>query len=117
MTVQAAVVRGGKGVAACAAFGLLAVAAKAEDLPQPVRYHCDRQSEISAVYVNTVAPPLVVLWAEGHQVVLPSGPTGSGARYALERGYVWHTKGSEAFLAWQDDRGERVLSQCKAQRE
>ncbi|TQS72556.1 lysozyme inhibitor [Rhodobacteraceae bacterium] len=87
----------------------------AAPLPEGVataRYTCARGASVSAAYINSVEPQLAVIVVEGQQVVLQSGPTGSGARYtAGETGYIWHTKGTGAFLAWNDEAGiETVLA-------
>lgn len=87
----------------------------AAPLPEGVmtaRYTCARGARISAAYINDIEPQLAVITVEGQQVVLQAGPTGSGARYTTgATGYIWHTKGTGAFLAWNDEAGvETVLA-------
>ncbi|MDC0656555.1 MliC family protein [Leisingera sp. SS27] len=78
-------------------------------------YSCDG-GWIDAVYVETGSQSSVVLLAEGNLVVLKAGPSGSGVRYAPESdtdGYIWHVKGGQGVLAWQEaGRSSLVLNNC-----
>lgn len=80
-----------------------------------VLYDCLRGGQISASYVGSGTDSGVILLVEGQQIALPSARTGSGARYVSdETGYVWHTKGDDAFLAWiGDGEAQETLTSCR----
>jgi len=93
-----------------------ALPAPAQDVPEgsTATYACAGGVTLQVAYLN---PPggdsLAVLLHDGKLVPMKAGPTGSGVRYVtLGDGdpLVWHTKGSEAFLA-RDDAGETMLLQ------
>ena len=87
---------------------------------QTVQYQCDRGAAVSATYLNVADQSFAVIFVEGQQVGLANVISASGAKYAQTpdgAGYVWWTKGDEAFLAWDDvpnGSEETLLSQCHA---
>jgi len=69
----------------------------------PVPYRCDgREDTISATFVNTLEPMVVLRWGE-NAVVLPQVVAASGAKYASDAWYggpaLFWTKGREAQFA------------------
>ncbi|WP_371223750.1 MliC family protein [Roseovarius sp. 2305UL8-3] len=87
------------------AASLMPFGAMADSLPAEVRYRCDRNAEVRAIYVNPKeAAGLAVLYIEGQLVALQDAPAASGAFYTSgdgEIGYRWHVKGKAAFLTYQ----------------
>ncbi|UWQ13451.1 MliC family protein [Aliiroseovarius sp. M344] len=87
---------------------------------QTVQYQCDRGAVVSATYLNAADQSFAVIFVEGQQLGLAHVISASGAKYAQTpdgAGYVWWTKGDEAFLAWDDvpnGSEETLLSQCHA---
>lgn len=90
------------------------------DALMTVQYVCEREAVVTATYVNSADASFVVVSVEGQQVGLTQVQSASGAKYAQAtdgQGYIWWTKGDEAFLAWgiaQSGEDETLLSQCKA---
>ena len=83
-------------------------------------YECERGAIVYATYINDDEHSSAVIHAEGQQIGLHHTRSASGAKYAQAPdgvGYVWWTKGEEAFLAWEDLPNcidETLLSQCVA---
>jgi len=94
----------------------------ASDNIAAVHYICERNVEISAVYINTVnGNSYAVIYAEGKQIPMDQHVSASGARYVAldeQNSYRWYTKGDEAYLAFleADHTAEEkiILSACKA---
>ncbi len=86
-----------------------------------LKYGCDRGATVWATYVNGTDGSFAVISVEGQQVALSQAMSASGVRYVQNpdaAGYVWWTKGDEAFLTWEDvpnGTDETLLSQCMAQ--
>jgi len=76
------------------------------DTPRPVRYRCEGDVTIEAVYppLARADGPVTIRWLGGRET-LKIARSGSGARY-VNRRYVWWTKGDTAFLS---TRGGRML--------
>lgn len=83
-------------------------------------YRCARSASVLATYLNTAEDTFAVIFVEGQQVAMRNLVSGSGAKYAQSldgAGYVWWTKGDEAFLHWNDPAAatdEVLLNECKA---
>ncbi|MDE9451796.1 MliC family protein [Aliiroseovarius sp. Z3] len=101
-------------------LALMSEAASAAPSIQTIPYECERGAVVWATYVNAADGSFAVVQTEGQQVATTNVPSGSGAKYAQApngAGYVWWTKGDEAFLAWEDvpnGTDETLLSQCQA---
>jgi membrane-bound inhibitor of C-type lysozyme len=88
---------------------LVVLPAAAQDVPEglTITYACDGGAVVQVAYIN---PPggesyAVVPW-DGRLIPMKAGPTGSGVRYvSLDEpdALVWHTKGTEGFLARDAD--------------
>lgn len=100
-------------VLACAGSAAVAV-----DVSQ-LDYGCERGAQVAAIYISDTDPALAILQIEVRQVVFQNVPSGSGARYAedpaREVGYIWWTKGDEAFLTWHAEDGQEtdLLRDCR----
>lgn len=87
---------------------------------QTLQYECERGAVVWATYVNADEGSFAIIHVEGQQVALKTARSASGAKYVQApdgAGYVWWTKGDEAFLAWEDvpnGTDETLLSQCSA---
>ncbi len=98
--------------------------AKAELAMNSRTYVCDRGVQVYATYVNASDGSAAVVQVEGRQVAMELAISGSGARYAEatdetagSTGYVWWTKGDEAFLQWQPSGTSdavTILDSCRA---
>ncbi|WP_424944010.1 MliC family protein [Aliiroseovarius crassostreae] len=87
-------------------------------------YDCARGAVVQATYMNAGDASYAVVLVEGRQVGMDRVQSASGAKYAQIQedgkdaaGYVWWTKGDEAFLLWVDpDTGtdDMILTGCKA---
>ena len=98
--------------------------AKAELAMQSLTYICDRGVQMYATYVNASEGSAAILQVEGRQVAMELAISGSGARYAEatdetggSTGYIWWTKGDEAFLQWQSSattEAVTILDNCRA---
>lgn len=104
---------------ATASFLLTPLSVSAEALIDTLRYGCERGAMVWATYINGDEGSFAVIHVEGQQVALGQVISGSGAKYAQApdgAGYVWWTKGDEAFLMWEDahnNTDETLLSQCR----
>jgi membrane-bound inhibitor of C-type lysozyme len=111
------IVDGGKPMLALIFLALAsATPVAAQDAPEglAVGYVCDGGAALQVAYLN---PPggdsYAVVGYDGRLIPMKAGPTGSGVRYVSLDGpgaLVWHTKGSEGFLA-RDDAAESMLLQ------
>ena len=73
-----------------------------------VRYACTNGMRIQAVYSGNVA----TVTMRSRRYVMYQTPAASGVRYA-GGGYVWWTKGPEAFLTTSS--GQMIARSCRAQ--
>lgn len=87
---------------------------------ETMQYDCERGARVTATYINTDGASFAVIAVEGQQIGMVISPSGSGAKYTQApdgAGYVWWTKGGEAFLAWEDvpnSTDDMLLSDCVA---
>ncbi|MCK8464822.1 MliC family protein [Aliiroseovarius sp. S1339] len=113
-------VRNACALCACLVMSASAFPAWSSDSLQTVHYACERGAIVAATYVNSADASFAVVSVEGQQVGLTQIQSASGAKYTQDAdgvGYIWWTKGDEAFLTWgnaQSGEDETLLSQCKA---
>ena len=83
-------------------------------------YACDGGGVLAVTYINPAdsKESFAVLLHDGALVAMKAGPTGSGVRYVSigEPKLVWHTTGTDGFLARDDAGMTLIAAQCRAGR-
>ena len=80
-------------------------------------YTCEGGAHLAAAYIN---PPdggsYAVVVFDGKMTPMKAGLSGSGVRYVslTEPALVWHTKGSDGFLAHDDGEETMIARGCAA---
>ncbi|WP_051332157.1 MliC family protein [Cucumibacter marinus] len=108
------------GLAAITAF---AASGQAQaDVPeiQQYSYSCEDGTVMPATYINVPdGDSYAVIQADGRQIAMQAGPTGSGVRYVGlgdQHGYVWHTKGMSGILYFDNGDSLRdILTGCRGE--